>query len=101
MNRTDRIIAYAFATETLCPPCTIDRLISEGTASPAARDMRVGDVLDQIADSLGIDRHDEKSFDSGDIPNFPKVVYTRHIEAFQRFDQRGDYEHCERCGEKL
>jgi hypothetical protein len=47
-------------------------MIARGKASPAARDMDAEDALDMIAAAIpGLDRMDEKSFDSGD---FPKAI---------------------------
>jgi hypothetical protein len=64
-------------------------MIAHGTASPAARDMRAEDLLDQCAGAMAIDREDEYSFDSGD---FPKVIFASSVE---------DGECCGRCGNEL
>ena len=77
------IVAYTYRAETLCPGCIIAQLIGRGEASPAARDMRVEEVLDQIAGANGIDRDDEHSFDSDD---FPKVVLGVSLEEHERCD---------------
>lgn len=82
------IEAYTYQAETLCPECVIEVMIAKGEASPAARDMDTEEVLGQIAEANGIDRMDERSYDSGD---FPKVVFHSDIED----------ESCMRCGREL
>ena len=101
MNRNygtpaDKIVGYTFMTENICPTCTINRMIGAGLASPGARDMRVEDVLDQIAASEGIDRTDEHTFDSGE---FPKVIFASQIGCSLCDDI--DDSRCEWCGEEL
>lgn len=82
------IEAYTYNAETLCPECVIERMISQGEASPGARGMATEDALDQIAGANGIDRQDEYSFDSDD---FPKVIFHSDIED----------ETCDRCEREL
>lgn len=88
MTKAWDIVAYIYQAEELCPTCTIEALLRNGEASPAARDMNEETVLDQIAGANAIDRHDESSFDSDD---FPKVV----------FASDADGEQCDACGEAL
>jgi hypothetical protein len=83
------IVAYTFQAENVCPACIVEKMIAAGLAAPAARDMRVEDVLDQIADANCIDRYDEKSYDSGE---FPKVVFSSQVESDER---------CDSCGESV
>lgn len=71
MHATD-IVAYQYQAELVCPDCIIERMIGDRLASPAARDMDVEQVLNQIADAMAIERGDEYSFDSWE---FPKVVF--------------------------
>ncbi|MCV7151556.1 hypothetical protein, partial [Mycolicibacterium pyrenivorans] len=47
-------------------------------------------LLDEMASKAGIDRHTERSFDSGD---FPKMIFGVHVE---NTDER-----CDTCGEPL
>jgi hypothetical protein len=56
-------------------------MIANRDASPAARVMPVEAVLDQCADALAIDRHDETSFHSSE---FPKVVLRVDLAAGDR-----------------
>jgi hypothetical protein len=67
-----RPAAYLYDTEVFTPEGIVDRLRREGRASPAAVDMSVEDVLDQIAGVEGVDRDDETLFDSSE---FPKTVW--------------------------
>lgn len=83
------IAAYTYKAEIYCPACLIEQLIAEGEASPAARDMRVEDVLDQIAGANAIDREDEHTFDSDE---FPKVVFGISLD---------DHERCGSCAGEL
>ena len=78
MTALDTIVAYTYRADTLCPTCTIDAMLTDYPESltPAARDMREEDVLDQLAEYLGIDREDERMFDSD---AFPKVVFLGSI----------------------
>jgi len=75
-RRADEIAAYTYRAETHCPACVIETMITDGDASPAARDMPTEDVLDQCAAASAIDRADESSFDSDE---FPKVVFLHQV----------------------
>ena len=70
--RFDTIVGYVYRADILCPTCVVEAMISQGIASPAARDMSEEDVLDQCADAMAIYRMDEGSFDSSE---FPKVGF--------------------------
>ena len=76
-RKADAIVAYDFNGDVYCPEHMIEELIKRGMASPAARDMKEEDVLDQIAEANGIDRYNEHTFDSD---NFPKVVLSVSME---------------------
>lgn len=84
MPTATAIVAYTFTADQFCPACIMAKFNADG---------RLGDdveaVLDWHATQLGVDRHDERSFDSGD---FPKVVFSSQIE---------DQEFCGDCGEEL
>lgn len=88
MHATD-IVAYTLQAENCTPAGLIEIMIARGAASPAARDMRVEDALDQIAAANGIDRADESSFDSEE---FPKVIFASQLEDGETFrDADGEY----------
>ena len=70
--RATQIVGYTYQADTYTPEGIVEALIANRELSPAARDMRVEDALDQAAEASAIDRQDESSFDSGD---FPKVVF--------------------------
>lgn len=67
------IVGYTYDADTYCDGCTVDML----------------GPLDELAESLGIDPEDERSYDSSD---FPKVIFADSVE---------DDEHCGRCHELL
>lgn len=67
-RRSDDIAAYSYRADLYCQACLIDAMITDRAASPAARDMDVEAVLDQCADAMAIDRSDETSFDSSELP---------------------------------
>jgi hypothetical protein len=69
------IVGYMYCAAEYSPEqwraAYVERWIAGGVLAPAARDMRVEDILDQAAAYMGVDRSDEYSFDSDD---FPKVI---------------------------
>lgn len=75
MTATD-IVGYTYRAENYMPANLIEVLIANGEASPAARDMNVEEVLNQIAGANAIDRMDEYSFDSSE---FPKVIFDSQL----------------------
>jgi hypothetical protein len=94
--RLDTIVAYTFNADTYCPDCIVKVLpYGEGEAFDGWKLsdgwehlMTTEENLDEIAAAFGIDRQDERSFDSGD---FPKVVF---------YDD-GEPEYCGRCHEPI
>ena len=88
-QRLDEIAAHLYRADLRCPTCTIEVMIAYRDASTAARDMPVEDVLDQCAEAMAVDRHDETSYDSSE---FPKVVL--------RIDLADD-DHCGACRNQL
>lgn len=84
------ISAYTFQADTYCPDCIMAVLPTgdgeryDGWALSAGS-LTTEKNLDEIAIAFGIDRYDEKTFDSGD---FPKVVLSSQIE---------DIEYCANC----
>ena len=89
MTNADNIVAYTYQAETLCPTCTNKALSGEHYQEPTGR-VNMENVLDFTAPFFGItNRHDERTFDSGD---FPKVVFSHQVERPER---------CDHCGEEL
>ena len=83
------IIGYTYQAEIYCPKCLFDRM-EENTIIPSGiMAMDAEDALDALALAVGIDRHDEQSYDSDE---FPKVVFS--------FDAVAD-ETCGNCGGEL
>lgn len=68
--RSYDIVAYTYAADIHCPECISEMFggsILDSTDS----------VLDRAARAAGIDRDDDRSFDSDD---FPKIVFCDQIE---------------------
>lgn len=94
MRATD-IIGYTFRADTYCPECINDALPT-GEGEPydgwgVASGVRSSpeDLLNETALAFGIDRNDERTFDSDD---FPKVIFVSQVE---------DHETCGGCGRTL
>lgn len=66
------IAGYLYQADLFTPDNLIEYMIARGDLSPGARGMTVEDALDQHASALGIDRWDERTYDSGE---FPKAVF--------------------------
>jgi hypothetical protein len=62
------ITGYRYGRQLWCGQHLIEAMVAAGEMSPAARDMDVEDVLDQLAGAYGIDRDDEDSFDDTEFP---------------------------------
>lgn len=84
MARSTDIAGYVYAADTYCPPCVLKALPTgpggayDGWAlAPGAAPMSVEDNLSEIAAAFGVDRMDERAFDSGD---FPKVIFQSDAE---------------------
>lgn len=88
-RRADEIAAYTYRAEIHCPACITEAMIATGDTSPAARDMRTENVLDQCADANAIDRTDEASYDNSE---FPKAVFLHQL---------ADGATCDRCTSEL
>lgn len=63
--------AYVYRAALYSGAGLIAVLMREGRAAPAAADMDVEDVLDQIAGAEGVDRDDKSSYDTDDFPAGP------------------------------
>jgi hypothetical protein len=88
------VVAYVFHAEILCPECTLKALPTDpGQEFDGWRDatgrMTAEENLTELALAFGIDRADERSFDSDE---FPKVVFSSDL---------GDGESCGNCGTEL
>lgn len=87
------IVGYAFQADTYCVDCTRDlaqaQTFAAGSATSWGDCGSAEDILAEWAGLLGIDRHDETSYDSDE---FPKVVFASMVEGNER---------CGGCYEKL
>lgn len=95
MTTAYTIVGYTYRADTLCPACTIEAMIADREASPAARDMAPEEALEQIAAANAIDRHDLHSYDSD---NFPKVVFA---DQLRDVDEEHGPETCGSCDQEL
>jgi hypothetical protein len=77
------IVGYTFNGDEYCPGCILNMFGNVLDTSAEA-------LMDREAAALGIDRQDERSYDSGD---FPKVIFGSDVES--------DEERCGGCGESL
>lgn len=93
MAKSYDIIGYTFRAATYCPEHVVAAMTAtedfEGWELADGVRMSVEDNLNEMAAAFGIDRMDERSYDSGD---FPKVIFRDQIE---------DTEYCETDGEPL
>jgi hypothetical protein len=62
---------YTYQAEVLCPPCMMRALGFPGYSNAE-------ETLDRLAERQGIDRDDERSFDSGE---FPKVILSSGVHG--------------------
>jgi hypothetical protein len=85
------VVAYTFNAETVCLYCLWRKAAFAVEAAGHHNSEFVGleDLLDTWARSEGIDREDERSFDSDD---FPKVVFA---------DSVVDDETCDVCHDEI
>jgi hypothetical protein len=91
----DQIAGYTYRAENACPYCTIGALptgdgdVFDGWKDCSVPPMSAEENLSELAAAFGIDRMDERTFDSGD---FPKVIFASMVE---------DGERCTMCGTPL
>lgn len=92
MAKSSDIVGYEFRVERYCPEHIVAAVTAtpefDGWALAEGVDMPVEANLNEIAAAFGIDRMDERTFDSDE---FPKVVFR---------DQADNYT-CATCGEPL
>lgn len=69
------IAGYSYQADTYCPSCIVAAVTGIGCPCP---DSDTENHLDGIAAGRGIDRYDERSYDSGD---FPKVIFVSDLEG--------------------
>lgn len=82
------IIGYTYKTDNYCPDCILHKMMPPGYLQEVATEQ----ALDLIATGVGLDRQDQRSFDSGD---FPKVVFRDQLLSPE---DDAHPEHCGRCG---
>ncbi|WP_128646311.1 hypothetical protein [Rhodococcus sp. BS-15] len=86
-TKSGTIAGYTYQAENYRPGDLVELLISAGEAAPGARGMTPEEVLDQIAGERGIERLDERTFDSND---FPKVILEDQVTEDDRATWYGE-----------
>lgn len=89
------IVGYTYKAEQYTPEGLIPALATgpgqdfDGWALGDGVDMSVEDNLNELAAAFGVDRDDERSFDSD---YFPKVILAAQVEFGERFvNEHGHY----------
>lgn len=77
------IVGYTYAVENWLPEELLEALIASGDLAPGARGIGLEAALDQLAGERGIDRQDERSFDSSE---FPKVIFASQLNLEDDWD---------------
>ena len=83
------IVGYTYQAENLCTGCTRTLAMRWGGFDDGAATSTEA-LLDRLAGVVGVDRYDERSYDSDD---FPKVIFDSQVEDSD--------ERCGSCGESL
>ena len=107
MAHSTDIVGDTYKADIYCPACIVSVLpTGEGGAfdgwalAPGVR-MATEENLDEIASAFGIDRGDERTFDSGE---FPKVVFRDMARGIGQGDTDPNYgetggdDYADRCG---
>jgi hypothetical protein len=88
MNKLYDIVGYTYRADIFCTDHIVQQI--DGEASVDDVSGAVEEKLDYIATMFGIDRENERSFDSED---FPKVVFRDQVDP--------GIDRCSSCGEEL
>lgn len=83
------IVGYTYQAENLCTGCTRTLALRLGSFGDDLNDS-TETLLDRLADVVGVDRFDERSYDS---EQFPKVIFDSQVEDAE--------ERCGGCSEPL
>ena len=87
MARLDDIVGYTYRADMYCPDCIVKKMNWTPMEDRASAEL----ALDDMADVAGIDRYNERTFDSD---NFPKIIF-RDMTSWQ------NPERCGNCGQIL
>jgi hypothetical protein len=99
VSKSYDVVAYTYRADNFCPDCIVATLGNERDVALASL-LGTEDALTALATLRGIDREDERSFDSGE---FPKVVFRDQLGYLYQADGVGasNVEHCASCGREL
>lgn len=89
MTHATDIVGYTYAANNYCEHCTAVMFEREDADAPNIF-QGAESILNDEAGRRGIDRMDERSYDSGD---FPKVIFASQVED--------EDERCGQCHESL
>jgi hypothetical protein len=78
------IVGYTYKAENLCLDCAHGAARRENPDPALVESMSVETELNDWANTVGIDRDDEESYDSND---FPKVIFVSMVEWWERCDE--------------
>lgn len=87
MKTFDKIVAYVYQAEIICPRCVRKNLVSNNVIQRDIAKLHPEEILDLVAMENNINRNDEYSFDSS---VFPKVIFATDVEFGEDF--------CGKCG---
>jgi hypothetical protein len=94
MSRFDDVVGYVYRADVYCPTHTIEKLKTgpgedfDGWALAEGTRMTAEENLDELALAFGIDREDERSFDTD---YFPKVILRVDCDSDQQCGECGIY----------
>lgn len=87
---SNELAGYTYQADNYCRRCIIAVLDAPELALHGDTDPE--ECLDIVAEARGIDRYDERSFDSND---FPKVIFDYQVEGIEKCANFNE------CGEVL
>lgn len=98
MAHSTDIVAYTYVADLYCPECITDVYgPAQGYVTYSYAITHIEAMLDDLASQAGINRGDERSFDSDE---FPKVVFRDQVRSGGE-DHDGEWDYCGGCGERL
>jgi len=89
MTKATDIVGYTYNAEQWTPAGLIAQYVNEGGLATMRKAQSPEEVLDMLAAYEGIDRQDERSYDSDD---FPKVIFSSDVDEDELFrNENGEY----------
>lgn len=99
MTMIGGVVGYTYGDDNLCPSCTIGRMRANGIK--VARSSDHEEAVRRAAERVGVDFHDERSYDSS---TFPKAITEQMAGTELTELPNGETGHiederCDRCGQ--